>query len=563
MRIMLAGPSPWIQTGYGTQTASLLERLVGTEHELALLSLFGHEGAVGLRTIAQSRDGPSKEIRVYSKGRDLVANDVVAQYAQDFDADIVITLLNTWLMPGYTDVIMRWIPIVPFEGDPLDKYSKKYLKSAFRVIALSEYGRYWIEEDAEIPCIVIPHGIESGFQPNPEAAEAFREGHGIPEGARLIGMVGVNRYFPCRKGYDQAFEAFSRILKEHDDVYLYVHANPTAWDGASDLIELAKFFGIQERLRLPVKDRYIGGYNRNDMAGMYTAFDCLIQSTHGEGFGLPVVEAQACGTPIVATACTTMPELVCPDAGKLVKWAARYVRPGGFWNYIPDVQELAEGMRWGLEVGRDPKVRSACTEWAEQWRWDKVWKEKWVPFLAEVEEEVREDTWRDRKFERILNLGCGSNPKKGAVNHDIKLHSPYVNVAWDLNETPWPWEDNSFDMVIAQDVLEHLKPELVEVMNELWRILAPGGLLHVRSPLVDSDLAHIDPTHLRAFTMSSFDYFDPRTPWGEKYEFYSEYPWRLRHRKTERGNLVVELTPDKGGVDPGVQTQSDAQVGIS
>jgi hypothetical protein len=57
-----------------------------------------------------------------------------------------------------------------------------------------------------------------------------------------------------------------------------------------------------------------------------------------------------------------------------------------------------------------------------------------------------------------LNIGCGTNPLKGAINHDFVKHDDWVDVAHDLEVLPWPWADNQFDKVVANDVMEHLRP---------------------------------------------------------------------------------------------------------
>ena len=54
-----------------------------------------------------------------------------------------------------------------------------------------------------------------------------------------------------------------------------------------------------------------------------------------------------------------------------------------------------------------------------------------------------------------LNLGAGNDILDGFENHDItKL--PGIDVVFDLNQYPWPWNDDAFEEVVANDLLEHL-----------------------------------------------------------------------------------------------------------
>jgi SAM-dependent methyltransferase len=126
-----------------------------------------------------------------------------------------------------------------------------------------------------------------------------------------------------------------------------------------------------------------------------------------------------------------------------------------------------------------------------------------------------------------LNLGAGNKPQAGAVNHDLRKHRPEIDVAWDLNELPWPWADGSFDKIVARAVLEHLDIDLVHSLDECWRILRPGGSIYLKLPHWKSELAHSDPTHRWFFALGSFDQFDPDKRRGREYAFYTERRWRI------------------------------------
>jgi len=127
-----------------------------------------------------------------------------------------------------------------------------------------------------------------------------------------------------------------------------------------------------------------------------------------------------------------------------------------------------------------------------------------------------------------LNLGCGAYPESDSINHDRFFHSLYVDVAWDLNILPWPWEDEQFSGIIAKAVLEHLDHNLVVSINECWRILEPGGTLYMKLPAWDNEVSYQDPTHKWFFSPRVFEYFDPDTPLGKKYFFYTPLKWKIQ-----------------------------------
>lgn len=126
-----------------------------------------------------------------------------------------------------------------------------------------------------------------------------------------------------------------------------------------------------------------------------------------------------------------------------------------------------------------------------------------------------------------LNLGCGHRILENAINHDLHKHSDAVDVAHDLNELPWPWDDEQFIHINARAVFEHLDIDLLTVFDECWRILKPQGTLYVKLPFWKAARAWDDPTHRRPYTFRTFNYFDPQTREGKQYAFYTDRKWRI------------------------------------
>jgi SAM-dependent methyltransferase len=137
---------------------------------------------------------------------------------------------------------------------------------------------------------------------------------------------------------------------------------------------------------------------------------------------------------------------------------------------------------------------------------------------------------------RILELGCGQVKRcPTAVTLDINPDS-LADVVHDLNTFPYPFADSAFDIVIAEHVLEHLS-DLIRVVEELHRIIEPGGCLYVEVPHFSNNDHFTDPTHLHAFGFRSFDYFVP----GEGLA-------RFRYSKAQFRKRKCVVTPLGGGL---------------
>ena len=116
-----------------------------------------------------------------------------------------------------------------------------------------------------------------------------------------------------------------------------------------------------------------------------------------------------------------------------------------------------------------------------------------------------------------LNLGSGSNPKPDFVNVD-KYGTP--DVKHDLEEFPWPWDNNSIDEILMNHILEHLGETsdiFLGIMKEIYRICKPRAKIKISCPHPRHDDFISDPTHIRAITPRLFELFSKKNneKWAE------------------------------------------------
>jgi SAM-dependent methyltransferase len=98
----------------------------------------------------------------------------------------------------------------------------------------------------------------------------------------------------------------------------------------------------------------------------------------------------------------------------------------------------------------------------------------------------------------VLDVGCGSAKVPGAVGLDISTDTA-ADIVHDLDSYPYPIEDDRFDQILLQDVIEHVD-EPVRVFEELHRVARRGAHVQLRTPHFSSALAYGDPTHRHYFS---------------------------------------------------------------
>lgn len=109
---------------------------------------------------------------------------------------------------------------------------------------------------------------------------------------------------------------------------------------------------------------------------------------------------------------------------------------------------------------------------------------------------------------RKINLGCGKKIRKGYLNIDF-IKAEGVDIVYDLNQYPWPFQDNTFDEVYASHFLEHLL-DFKKTMEEIRRICRNKAKVIIRAPHFSCGVSFRDPTHKHFFSYFTFEYFEKK-----------------------------------------------------
>ena len=124
---------------------------------------------------------------------------------------------------------------------------------------------------------------------------------------------------------------------------------------------------------------------------------------------------------------------------------------------------------------------------------------------------------------KILDVGCGKHKTPGAIGMDFNPKTK-ADVIHNLDEFPYPFPDNEFDLIIGNQVIEHVD-NVLAVVAELYRIAKPGAIIRLDTPHYSDVASFTDPTHRHHLTTESFAYFTGKRP---DFDFYSDV--RLRPR---------------------------------
>jgi glycosyltransferase involved in cell wall biosynthesis len=396
LRVLFCSDHPAATSGYSVETALYARRL--KEHcDLALLATYGQHGYV------REWEG----IPVYPGGADPFANDVIPRAAAHWKADIVITLKDSFVFNPQAFQGLRWMPMVPCDHDPVSPAVIDRARACHRPIAYAPHGLRTLRA-AGLDPLYVPHAYgPEQFNPQPKAeARAFL---GIPDDLFIVGTVAVNRGgIPSRKAWPQNLEAFALFAKDKPNARYFLHTDMAedGLEGGIPLRPLAGQLGILDKIMFSDQERYrYGGFEPRYLHALYNAIDVLNAVSLGEGFGIPALEAQGCGTPVIVGDWCAHEDL-CFGGWKVRKDEALHFYDSQLgWVYVPFQRAIADRLEKAHSWATDaPDTKEALQQHAlrgaERYQIDRVIAEHWLPLLDEVERDIR--TVRSRGVLRIV-----------------------------------------------------------------------------------------------------------------------------------------------------------------
>jgi glycosyltransferase involved in cell wall biosynthesis len=373
MRVMLHTNAPWAGSGYGVQAKLFAPRLIDAGYETAISAFYGLMG--GLLKWGGCQ--------VYPAGMAPYGTDIVVAHARHFGADAIVALMDSWVLgPMIPDAKEAGIPVLmwaPVDQAPVPPMVQDAARASTGFLCYSQWGTQELLDIGVEQARYVPLAVDTKtFKPG-DKAEA-RAKVGLPQDRYVVGVVAANKCPYARKGWPWLLEAFRDFSTRHDDALLYLHTEVTPAHGGWDLTKIIDRLGIADRVI--VADRYLFHLGLDDahMAAVFNGMDVLLSPSLGEGFGVPIVEAQACGTPVIIGDWTSMPELF--GAGYIIQKedATKYpTLQNGNW-YIPHIDAIVEALE---DIYHDPRISAAAVNKAAEYDADVVTREHLIPALEE------------------------------------------------------------------------------------------------------------------------------------------------------------------------------------
>jgi len=318
-------------------------------HEVFVLPI----SSVRIQTIKEAPDG----IPLLPLGNDPLGHDVINHHYNNIKADCVITFIDPWALDPRVYQSMNWYPITPIEA-PISSQLIEVLSegSCHFPIAISRWGQQLLRELVMWPNVpYLPMIVDDAYIPG-DKVEA-REAWGLPVESFIAVFVGVNDTNPSRKGIPELLAAWSQIVKSIEvesgqqpfrDALLYLHTATIGnmdihgIGGGINIVDACKAMELKpEQIKMPLLEQYRCGFPLAKMVQLAQAADVLVIPSRREGACIPLLEFQACNTPVVAMRYHAQREHIF--YGKAIRgqdsWAV-----GGVWEVAAHVNDIVQGI---------------------------------------------------------------------------------------------------------------------------------------------------------------------------------------------------------------------------
>jgi len=402
--VMTVGDNPKMSTGYGCVWDNLLSRFVKEKPDWK----FFHVGWQNTDRPHQTKEG----YWMLPRAKDDHGFDIIYKYLMTHKPDILLTLADIGKQSGYLMGISKakkagwkgkWLAYSPVDCHQWALHWDEILRTPDINIAMAKSGEA-IMTKHKVPNVkYIPHGVDTTAY-FPKVDKLTNRKKFTINKKFVCGFIGRNQ---TRKMIPYMMRGFSKFAKGKDDVMFLMHTDANAAGGEGtgwsidclvhkfekmtdqDLFKSQKICLTEENMNLMSRQ----SLQSNDMNDIYNLFDMFLYGTGGEGFGLPAIECQASGVPILMSDNTTGPELA-GETGELINVLKdKYDRPVGFIgsngveNYIPDDEHIAELLeKYYADWKGDKKLLTEMSEksrkFALTYDWDLV-SNLWIKLFEE------------------------------------------------------------------------------------------------------------------------------------------------------------------------------------
>lgn len=350
-RILFCSEATYLNTGYATYTREILKYLSETnKYEIAELAAYGQPDDPRISSIpwkfypvALPRNASKEQHQAFSaKATNQFGEYVFENVCLDFMPDIVCDIRDFWMMDfeerSPFRKFFKWCIMPTVDAQPQARQWIATYQNADACLSYSDWSGDLLKKQSGGKINYIgssPPSAHPAYQPMQNVDE-IKKKLGIDKDFKIIGTVMRNQR---RKLYPDLFETFRKLLDSTNDKHLRLYCHTSYPDMGWDIPELLQQYNLSSKVlftyvctetKQPFASVFRGakaespytkkltsvlanvkqGLTYEQLAEIMNTFDVYVQYANSEGFGLPQVEAAACGIPVMSVDYSAMESVV-------------------------------------------------------------------------------------------------------------------------------------------------------------------------------------------------------------------------------------------------------------
>ncbi len=433
-KILFCSEATFLNTGYATYTREMLNYLQSTnKYELAELGAYAENNdprAVGIpwKFYGATPSTEEEKAKFNANPTFQFGEYAFESVCLDFKPDIVCDIRDFWMLDfaerSPYRKFFKWCIMPTVDARPQARQWIATYQSADACLTYSNWAGEVLKDQSGGKINYIgsaPPSAHPAYTPKDQAG--LRDFFGIDQNAKIIGTVMRNQR---RKLYPDLFEAFRLLLDSVDnpqEYYLYCHTSypDLGWEipellHQHNLASHVLFTYVCPETKNPFVSLFKGasaqspytgkfgsglsnvrnGLSYENLANIINLFDLYVQYANCEGFGLPQVEAAACGIPVMGTDYSAMESVLRQLDGTPIKPKALYKElETGCLRAVPDNELAAQLFKDFFQLPKEMRKQQGFVtrqKFLEDFQWDKSGR-VWESYFDSVEIKPHEETW--------------------------------------------------------------------------------------------------------------------------------------------------------------------------
>lgn len=384
--------SPLGPTAYSHITRYMSDIFKNAGHDVNIFAYWGIDSGHPLEF---------NNMKILPRKFDPWGRDIFLEHIKKTGSEVLMAIYDVWVSPWIGEFPAS-IAYSPTDHDPPSPYLIKSMENCWKVIPFTKWSKESLEKAGlKNTMDYIPHGIDLDiFKPMEKSGCRKTWLKKDDMDAFVVGVVAGNYDKEGRKRWGHFFQACKYFKEQNPKAKfkVFAHTDINNVKNGYDIRGMVNFFDLGNVVYTPDPYFFISQLPYKRMPEIYNLMDVHMLISSREGFGMPILESQACGIPSIATDFSAGKDHAHKDLRVKVK--AKIMTPILSWTAVPDAWDAYKKLQMLYD---SPDKREKYSKWglknASKYDWNgELVRGRWIKTLDVLEDDLKilKKEWKEK-----------------------------------------------------------------------------------------------------------------------------------------------------------------------